>query len=166
MTESQRIVDQLRRAFSGDPWHGLPTTRLLDGLAAWEAAQRPVGGAASIWEIVLHMKAWIGEVHRRLLGGNPALPGEGDWPALGETTEDAWRDCVAALTSVHEALLADLGEFPENRLWEVVGDRERSREVGAGVSYYVMLHGLVQHNVYHTAQIGMLRRILNEQGPS
>jgi uncharacterized damage-inducible protein DinB len=138
--------------------------RLIKDLTAREVSQRPISGAASIWEIVLHMKAWIGEVRRRLLGGVAALPGEGDWPAPGEATEDAWRKCVAALASIHDALLADLDEFPESRLWDVVGGSERSRELGSGVSYYVMLHGLVQHNVYHTAQIGMLRRILNEQG--
>lgn len=164
MTEPHRICDELRRAFDGDPWHGSPTSRIVEGISAREAAERPVSGAASIWEIVLHMTAWIREVHRRLLGGQPAEPDGGDWPHLSSTTEAAWQDCLSSLTSAHDTLLTDLEELPEEKLWRTVGSSDRSRELGTGLSYYAMLHGLVQHNVYHSAQIGMLRRLLRTSG--
>ena len=58
MTESNRIADQLRRAFAGDPWHGPPLSELLDGITAVEACTRPLPGAHNIWELVLHIEIW------------------------------------------------------------------------------------------------------------
>jgi hypothetical protein len=34
----------------------------------------------------------------------------------------------------------------------------RDAPLGTGFSYYVMLHGLAQHDAYHTGQIMLLKR--------
>ena len=34
----------------------------------------------------------------------------------------------------------------------------RSGPLGTGVSYYVLLHGIVQHDVYHSGQIALLKK--------
>jgi uncharacterized damage-inducible protein DinB len=165
MSESQRIADQLRRAFDGDPWHGSSLATLLDGLSAEDAFQRPIPGGASIWEVLLHMNAWTAEVHRRLSGGRPGVPEGGDWPPVTDRSAGAWKDFLHAMTEVHEALLRDVEILPESRLNDLVGDPERSRELGSGVTYYVMLHGLAQHNVYHSAQVASMRKILAARPP-
>jgi uncharacterized damage-inducible protein DinB len=36
----------------------------------------------------------------------------------------------------------------------------RNRELGTGVSYYELLHGIVQHDAYHAGQIAILRRVM------
>lgn len=160
VTEISRISDELRRAFDGDPWHGLPLSRVLEGLAAAEAAAHPVPGAHSVWEIVLHVRGWIEEVSRRLAGEPAGEPPGGDWPPVVETGAAAWREALAALARTHEALLRQLASTPEVRLWDTLGPPVRDRALGTGVSGYVLLHGLVQHTVYHTAQIATLRRVL------
>ena len=163
MTEISRITDELRCAFSGDPWHGLPLTRILAGVSARDAAARPLPTANSIWEIVLHVSAWIGEVNRRLRGETPGEPAEGDWPTLKDASDEAWERTKANLTDAHEALLQELESVPEERLWDTVGPPARDRAQGTGTSFYVMLHGLVQHNVYHSAQIATLHRVLADK---
>ena len=55
MKESERIAEQLRRAWEGEAWHGPPLKEILAGVTAQQAAARPVGGAHAIWEIVLHI---------------------------------------------------------------------------------------------------------------
>jgi uncharacterized damage-inducible protein DinB len=65
MNEVQRIVDQLRRAFEGEAWHGPAVMQILEGITAAQAAAHPASGAHSIWEIVLHIAAWEGAVSRR-----------------------------------------------------------------------------------------------------
>ena len=66
MTESEiaRIVDQLQREHSGDPWHGSPMMTILDGIDATRAARKPIAGGHSIWELVLHVTGWKREVAR------------------------------------------------------------------------------------------------------
>ena len=57
MFEASRIADQLRRAFSGDA--KLAFSELLSGVAADQAFARPLPSAHTIWELVLHIDAWV-----------------------------------------------------------------------------------------------------------
>jgi len=157
MGEIQRIADELRREYAGDPWHGSSTHAILEDLTAAQAASRPARNAHTIWEIVLHLTAWTREVCRRVRGGKPQVPAEGDWPAVGSTGEAAWSDVRAALAAAHEELLDALRSFDESSLHDVVGEGSDAA-AGTGVSFYFMLHGLAQHDAYHSGQIGLLKK--------
>ncbi len=61
MTEIARIIDELQREHDGDPWHGSPLQAILEGIDATRANARPIPGAHSVWELVLHMTAWKNE---------------------------------------------------------------------------------------------------------
>jgi uncharacterized damage-inducible protein DinB len=159
MTETDRLIDQLEREHSGDPWHGSPLTQILDGITAEQAAAHPVKGAHSVWELVLHMTGWKNEVRKRATGAPAAEPAEGDWPAVGEVNETRWRAAVDALERAHRELIQTIRELPEAKLLTPTND-PRNRELGTGVSYYVLLHGIVQHDVYHSGQIAMLKKAL------
>ena len=97
MTQIERILDQLRRAFSGDAWHGPALLELLDGVDAKQAASRPLASAHSIWEIVLHISVWEDAVRRRL-GGEVVEPtGEQNWPTVHDTSDAAWQLALQSL---------------------------------------------------------------------
>jgi uncharacterized damage-inducible protein DinB len=155
MMERDRILDELRRAWDGDPWHGDSLGAILDGLTAERAAQRPIAAAHSAWEIVLHLASWSREVARRLRDRVARDPIDGDWPsARGD-----FGEAVEALGRAHAELLAAVAEFPPAELDTTVGDA-RDRPLGAGVTYAVMLHGVAQHLAYHAGQIALLRKAL------
>lgn len=155
------IADELARAYDGDPWHGSSVVRILEGLSSADAHVHPVPGAHSIWELVLHMAAWTGEVHRRLEGGAPGEPAEGDWPAPPRAPDEgAWRDAKDRLWAAHRSLLAALPGIPPSQLPRVVGTPKRDPAMGSGVTHEVMLHGLAQHHAYHAGQIAILKRAL------
>lgn len=151
------LIDELRHAHAGDPWHGPSRQHVLADIDAATAARRPGGDAHGIWELVLHMRAWTNEVARRLAEGNPRLPDEGDWPPVPEPTADAWALTLRSLDEAHERLLATLHAFPPERLDERVGSA-RDAPLGSGVSFRAMLHGLAQHDAYHTGQIAILKK--------
>lgn len=157
MSEIRRIRDQLEREHEGDPWHGSPLREILSGIDAQQAARTPVHGAHSIWELVLHVTGWKNEVARRVAGAPAGLPAEGDWPAVGEPSEERWQAALRRLEEAHRGLMAAIEELPEARLFEPTND-PRNRPLGAGVSYYVLLHGIVQHDVYHSGQIALLKK--------
>jgi uncharacterized damage-inducible protein DinB len=158
-SEVERIVDQLQREHNGDPWHGSPLLQVLDGVTAGQAAARPVRGAHSIWELVLHVTAWKKEVRRRVEGAAAAEPEDGDWPMVGQPAPDSWAAALKDLQAAHDRLVAAVAALPETRLYEATRD-ERERPLGSGVSHYVLLHGMVQHDVYHAGQIAILKRAL------
>ena len=94
-----QIIDSLRKTHSGDPWYGPSTESLIAGLSASSAASHPIEGGHSIWEVLLHMIAWQNEVARRLGGSEPALPEEGDWEAITDSSDAAWEQAKAMLSS-------------------------------------------------------------------
>ncbi len=157
MNEISRIVDQLEREHAGDPWHGSPLSRILDGISHSQAAKRPIAGGHSVWELVLHLAAWKNEARRRLSGAAAAEPLEGDWPAVGEISKDSWLQARERLELAHRLLVSAVRELPEPKLFEATTD-ERDRALGVGVTYYELLHGIVQHDVYHAGQIGILKK--------
>ena len=151
MTEIERIADQLQRAFDGRAWHGPPLMPLLSDVDAEQAMARPLEERHTIWELVLHINAWRDKV-RRVLGGEEmeGLPDEEDWPPVDDTGEEAWAKTVEELKRVHDELIEAVSGFSESQLGETVP--------GASYSFYGMLHGLVQHDLYHAGQIAILRK--------
>ena len=157
MDETIRIADQLEREHGGDPWHGSPLMHILEGVTHTQAAARPLPGGHSIWELVLHVAAWKNEVRSRLSGAPAGDPREGDWPPVGETTDAAWRQALEHLEVSHRLLVSAVRELPETKLFEPTNDA-RDRAMGTGVTYYELLHGLVQHDTYHAGQIALLKK--------
>ena len=157
--EPARLADQLERSWNGDAWHGPALSELTQGLTAVQARRHHLSEAHSIWELVLHCTAWVREVTRRLGGTTPSLPSEGDWPAVHEAGDEAAWD--SARCDLQEAILhlaRQVREVQPELLDRIVGE-ERDAASGTGVSYYVMLHGVVQHNLYHAGQIALLRKL-------
>ena len=157
MHEIARIIDQLEREFDGDPWHGSPLSSILGGVSHEQAAAKKVANGHSIWELVLHIAAWKNEVRRRLSGAPAAEPQEGDWPQPGETTAERWQAALEHLETSHRLLVSAARDFPEPNLY-IPSNDQRDREQGTGVTYYELLHGLVQHDVYHAGQIALLKK--------
>ncbi len=156
MSEITRIIDELNREHAGDPWHGSPLLSILDGITAAQAARTRLGNGHSIWELVLHITGWKLEVAKRAAGGPATDPAEGDWPDIGEPTDARWKAALTRLDDAHRTLIDAITALPESRLYEPTND-PRNRPLGTGVPYYVLLHGIVQHDVYHAGQIALLR---------
>lgn len=151
------LADLWRRSCWSDPWHGSSLGALLRDVDAATAASRPLEGAHSIWEVVLHLTGWTGEVARRLEGHAPAMPQSGDWPTPPEPTAARWQETLDALADAEGRLERLIVAFPEDRLGERVG-HERDAPLGTGVSYEGLIQGSLQHNAYHGGQIALLRR--------
>jgi len=150
MGEALRIADQLRRAHAGEAWHGPPLTTLLGGVDAGTAAARPIRGAHSIWELVLHISGWE-EFALRRVRGEAFEPSEAeDWPAVDSVDETAWRATVERLAETGKRLGEAIDELAEADL--------AAPCPGQDYSVYALLHGVVQHNLYHAGQIALLRR--------
>jgi uncharacterized damage-inducible protein DinB len=154
MTETARIADQLRRAFEGGAWHGDSVLEILKGVTAERAAARPIKNAHSIWELVLHIAAWDGAVRRRMGGVAVKLTDAENFPPVANTNEAAWGKALAEVRRAHEELIAAVSAMADARLYEMVPGKE-----GAHYTFYYMLHGVVQHELYHAGQIALLKKM-------
>ena len=152
-SETRRLEEQLRRALEGEAWHGPSVLESLAGVSADEAAARPIPGAHSIWELILHLTGDYGLVLRRLSGDGRQLTPEEDWPPCPAVTDENWRAAIQELTKLNQELRQAVRVFPEARL-----DEPLVSEVP--YSAYTQFIGITQHNLYHAGQIGLLKQAL------
>ena len=151
--ELTRIEAQLRASFEGPAWHGPAVLELLRDVTPVEGAARPLAGAHTIWELVLHLTGTYDLVLRRMRGdGRPLTPAE-DWPPIAKPTDANWQEAVAALRGRNEAARAAVLRFDPSRL---------AMPLVAEPPYtaYVQFIGLTQHDLYHAGQIALLKRAI------
>jgi uncharacterized damage-inducible protein DinB len=153
MSRGQRVAESIERSVSGPVWHGPPLADLIGDVTAAQAAEHPIAGAHSIWELVLHMTAWTEIVRERLVGSAKSEPTpEEDWPPVPEPSAEAWRAVVERLKDAHRELAADVAVLDDSRLIGRVPGKEHS--------VLAMIHGVVEHDAYHGGQIAILKRAL------
>ncbi len=137
-----RILDE---SYDKKGWHG-PTLRgALRGVNANQAFWRPARGRHNIWDFVLHCAYWKYTVWRRLTAarrGSFSRAGS-NWFATPMPTDDAWRDDLVLLAGTHRALREAVANAPQSTI------HERAR----------LIYGVASHDVYHTAQIQMLKKL-------
>ncbi len=156
MSETERIIDQLRRAFDGGAWHGPSVLPLISDVTAVQAAAHPIAGAHSIWELVLHIGAWESACKRRLEGDPAQLTDDEDWMAIRDFSEAEWKRTKEKLIATHEELLAAIADVNESHLDQpIIGGASFQSS-----SVYITLHGAVQHDLYHAGQIALLKKAI------
>ena len=105
--ELARLDDELRRAYDGDCWHGLPLREILEGVAAATAAARHPELVRPIWGLVNHLAVWGEVVALRLVEWRPiAHPDAGDFPPDRDFTppHDPRHDWVLHLLETDQPL--------------------------------------------------------------
>jgi len=152
VSEINRILDQMDRAYSGEAWHGPDLQQLLDGVSADDASKHPIPGAHSIWELVNHIASWNIIVHQKSKGELPQVTREMDWPPVWEANEVAWKRALENLAESRTRLRNYMKTLRDDQLDEPI--------LGENYSRYVLLHGLVQHDLYHAGQIAVLKKAL------
>ena len=156
MSEVDRIRDQFRRAFDGEAWHGPAVMALLNGITAAQAAEHPIRGAHSIWDLTLHIRAWEGACLRRLNGDPAQLTDQEDWEPVNDFSKSSWEQTKRNLRDTHERLLDAIGAVDDSRLDQPILEHPEIKFS----SVYVTLHGGVQHDLYHAGQIAILKKAL------
>jgi uncharacterized damage-inducible protein DinB len=141
----------MRRAYDGDAWHGPPLAELLGQVPSEEAFDHPVAGAHSAAELVAHLTFWKDVVQRRTEGEAVSDAGQHDWRPLDKATS-SWDALCLRLAQAHASLVARVEGLGDGRLDEPVP--------GQPISQYVMLHGVVQHDLYHAGQLAILIKAL------
>lgn len=148
-----RIRGLLAQIFQGEPWVGNNLSTTLDQVSASDAATHWLTEAHSIWEIVLHLKAWRsfllhklkGDQHFNIEQGEPE-----DWPTPPEATEEAWQQTLQDLTQNQ----AEISDLLEN--WQ--DEQLESTVPGRPYSFYTLIHGIIQHDYYHIGQISLIKK--------
>lgn len=145
----------------GEAWHGKALEEALKDLSWQKALQHPFPHAHSIWEYVLHIIAWRTFAIERIKGNaefHIEIGGEIDWPKVEGASEESWQNTQVQLSNSSQ-ILRDLLREQEDSLL----DRQVEKKA---YSFYILLHGIVQHDAYHCGQIVLTRKFLEQSHAS
>lgn len=153
-TEAERIRNLLQSTYEGEPWHGSSVKSIINGITPQQANTRVLTECHSIWELVLHITAWRNFAWQKLTGNSSfdISSLEQDWPPVKQTDMDSWQAALQNLEQSQQSLIQVLKNTDDDKLNEVVP--------GRNYSFYVLLHGIIQHDLYHAGQIAMLKKHL------
>jgi uncharacterized damage-inducible protein DinB len=148
-----KLSNRLVRTVTGPMWHGPALAELVRDVSVHQASARPIAGAHTIWELVLHTIAWADIARARLHGeriGDPTP--QDDWPAPATVSGAEWTKAVSRLQESHQSLATEVRQLDDAVLDGKV----------AGLDYTVatLLQGVVEHGTYHGGQIALLKRAL------
>ncbi len=157
MGEIQRIKDQIQKAYQGPAWYGLGLLEVLKGVTAEEGFAKPWPGFQSIAGHIHHILYWMNFTIKAINGVIIKVSPEEDWPKESDHPEMEWKNLLQTLENQHHLLIKSLSDLSETRLEETVVDKE--------FNYYFLLHGVIQHNIYHTGQIALIKRMVKLTEP-
>lgn len=153
--ELSRIADQLRRVCEGQAWLGPSLKEVLCDVDESCARRRPIERAHTIWELVSHIGAWMRIARERLSASETRDHSpEENWPPM----TGSWQEVLAGVDRERRELEQAMCAFPSERLDDTAPASEPQ-------TFYILLHGVVQHIAYHAGQIALLRKLIFTEPP-
>ena len=134
-------------------WHGGNLKEILAGISPGRAFEKTGNVAHNIFELVCHMYCWRKFVVEQLKGNTSysvEINSETDWITEYEGTPTEWHTALQDLENTQNELEKAFESFPEEKLDELVP--------GKRFSWYVLIHGCIHHDIYHSAQISLLKK--------
>jgi uncharacterized damage-inducible protein DinB len=147
MRPTERLLDQLNRAFGGEAWHGPALRNLLDGVTEEKANAHPIRGAHSILELVVHIATWNDVVAQRVGGTEVESKDVDDW---ADVTKIGWKAAIEKLERAQSRLADVVARLSTEELEQPIAGAKRSR--------FSEIAGALQHTVYHSGQIALLKK--------
>jgi hypothetical protein len=155
-TECNRIATQLASTINGEAWYGDSLREILAGVTAPQAQAHPIANAHSIWELIVHLEAWVnfaqGAVQGTAIPPWLAMPKELDWPPVTGTNKQDWEETLQSFFASHLKIVETIKTFGDERLETTVPGRT--------YNFYRIFQSTTQHAVYHSGQIALLKKML------
>lgn len=143
--EIERIIHLLEQTYQGNPWYGPSIKEITNQISCVVCLVR-LPHTHSIIEIVSHMTAWRKFTIERLEQNDLyEITDETNFPILTQ-----WSAAVTGLHQTQEKLIKVLQKITDARLNDTVPNRP--------YTFYTLLHGIIQHDVYHLGQLALIKK--------
>lgn len=157
MLETKHIKDALRRLYEGEVWHGPSIKEILIDITPEQAVKRLTPKSKNIAEYLIHITNWRTFALEKLTGSDTfdiILNSEADWSVVNEITKDKWEEIQEGYEESQKEILEVLETYTDRKLENIVSGRK--------YSFYTLLYGVIHHDIYHSGQMMMLKRLALE----
>ncbi len=152
-----RIINLLNTTYESDEaWHGPSLVQTLIDVTPEMAGRRITPNTHSIGELVFHITSWRIFCVKKMQGDGDfdILTPDKNFGALPDKIDDfEWEALQMELSLSQEELINELDKRETDEFLE---DLVPGREY----TYYDLLHGIVNHDMYHAGQISILKKAI------
>ncbi|MPR36503.1 DinB family protein [Salmonirosea aquatica] len=155
--ELLRIIDLLNDTYESEQaWHGPSVVEVLRGVSPKLADKRISPSTHTIAELVFHMTTWRIFAVRKLQGDASfdIKTKEKNWKTFALVDEFEWETLQMELSLSQEELISELEKRDSDAFLDQIVP-------GRDYSYYTLLHGLINHDLYHAGQIALIKKGLS-----
>ena len=150
----QHYITQFEAIYQGEPWFGESFEEKLKGLDEHNAFQRPTAEIHSIAELLHHSIYWRSMLIKRLNGDityKGSMKSEENWLPLEKLKAKGWKKILEAWHTSQRELIEGLRQAPETFF---------SAPYRNGHTHAHLVEGVLQHDIYHLGQIGLVKSML------
>lgn len=149
-SEISRIITMLQNAYDGASWHGSSIMEILNDITP-DQAFHSSKHIHRICELVQHIIAWRIFAIMRIEGDTQYEVSQNEnWKEFKTMDEHTWDEIKQDLDDCQQKLI--------NALQKVNDDRLNEEVEGKAYDYYTLVHGVIQHDLYHLGEIALLAR--------
>jgi uncharacterized damage-inducible protein DinB len=139
--------------YNGKPWYGDSLITILDEVDSTQAFWQPKSSAHCIAQIVAHIIYWRMSLIKKLEGDTtykPSMQSEDNWKDISSLKKLGWKKLNNEL-AVSQKKLIDLLSCQKDTLLK--------RKYSEKATYEGIIHGILQHDIYHIGQIAYLKSL-------
>ena len=158
-TELSSYIRQLESIYDGRPWYGDSLLHKLEQIGPKEAFATPAPGIHSVAQLTAHILIWRRVLVERLKGNadfKVEINSAEDWPSQKDLQKKGWEKILSELADSQRELLELLSAETDELLARTYDDKHNFR---------FLIEGIIQHDIYHTGQIGLLQSWLKTRQP-
>lgn len=147
-------IGQLEKAMSGDVWIDETFEKKLRDVGEHNAFTRPLPNVHSVAEVISHLLEWRISILSNLRGGTRTITSSSPatWRTNDELSKIGWQSLLAAFNKSQEEIVDALRHREDDFLEQIAKGESHD------IRYYV--DGLLQHDMYHLGQIGLIIKLL------
>ena len=152
------ISTQMHNVHYGQNWFGQSYQIKLRDLDPEQYFIRPYPEVHSVAELIAHGTAWRTDVILKIKTGKGELTeaNEADWPEINSLQKKGWEKIHRDYTESVDGLIQLLNDKDDSLLDTMYHDPEFDGEF----PYSFTIYGILQHDLYHLGQLGIVIRML------
>ena len=147
-------LNRFNEIYNGSPWYGETVDAKLKDVSDENAFVQPFGNAHSVGELVSHMIYWRKALISRLEGDqsfSPSVESDENWIHVDTLKKAGWKKIMDDFVQSQKKITSLLPKQTDNFLEE---------EYSKGGTFEYLIQGIIDHDVYHLGQIGLVKKLI------
>ncbi len=155
MQTAQQIAKHFKETFFGGNWTAVSLKETLQDIT-WQQATTKVYNFKTIATLVFHINYYVSGVLEIFKGKPLLIKDEFSFSHPPIDSKEDWDIFLASIFKDAKIVASEIEKLPENIFLKPFTNKKHG-------NYYRNLHGIIEHTYYHTGQIVLIKKIVQQE---